>query len=59
MEPSNPNENNVGLDVVVELGRKAGETLQTFTEQIVAERDRAYRVRFWLEWKARQSVAGW
>jgi hypothetical protein len=24
---------------VVELGRKAGETLQTFTEQIVAERD--------------------
>jgi hypothetical protein len=32
-------ENNVGLDDVVELGRKAGETLKTFTEQIVAERD--------------------
>ena len=39
MIPDKPNENDIELDVVVELGRKAGETLQTFTEQIIAEND--------------------
>lgn len=40
MGPSTPKDNKFELDVMVELGRKAGETLRTFTTQIVTERDR-------------------